>query len=77
MKINTISPDEHSFFQIISSIASRPKTLYVAGTLPTEGNPRLTVVAMVGTRKPTSYGKEVTFNLAYKLAQKGVVIVSG
>jgi DNA processing protein len=74
MKINTITPDEHSFFQIINTIASKPKTLYFVGTLPTDRQP---VVAMVGTRKPTSYGKEVTFNLAYKLAEKGVVIVSG
>jgi DNA processing protein len=74
MKINSISPDEHHFFQIIDSIASKPKTLYVVGSLPTD---RLPVVAIVGTRKPTSYGKEVTFNLAYRLAQKGVIIVSG
>lgn len=74
MKINTIAPDEHNFLQIISGIAQHPKMLYVVGSLPTE---RLPVVAMVGTRKPTSYGKEVTFELAYKLAQKGVVIVSG
>ncbi|HEY8886605.1 MAG TPA: DNA-processing protein DprA [Candidatus Microsaccharimonas sp.] len=77
MKINTISPDEHNFFQIISTIALSPKTLYVVGTLPTERFPTTTVVAIVGTRKPTPYGKEVTFNLAYKLAQKGVIIVSG
>lgn len=74
MKINTFSPEEHSFFQIMSGIATLPKTLYFVGTLPTERHP---VVALVGTRKPTIYGKEVTFNLAYKLAQKGVVIVSG
>lgn len=74
MKINTFSPEEHSFFQIMSGIATLPKTLYFVGTLPTDRQP---VVAVVGTRKPTIYGKEVTFNLAYKLAQKGVVIVSG
>lgn len=77
MKINTVSPDEHHFFQIIDGIASKPKTLYVVGSLPTERLPKSTVVAIVGTRKPTSYGKEVTFNLAYTLAQKGVIIVSG
>ena len=74
MKINTFAPDEHEFLQIIKSIALEPKTLYVIGSLPTSRPP---VVAIVGTRKPTPYGKEVTFKLAYKLAQKGVVIVSG
>ena len=77
MKINSISPDKHNFLQIISTIAKRPETLYFVGTLPKVGFPETTVVAFVGTRKPTSYGKEVTFNLAYKLAQKGVIIVSG
>jgi len=51
-----------------------PKTLYYIGKVPSG---RLPVVAVVGTRKPTPYGKEVTFNLAYNLAKKGVVIVSG
>jgi DNA processing protein len=74
MKINSFIPDEHEFFQIISTIALKPKRLYFVGTLPTD---RVPVVAMVGTRKPTSYGKEVTFNLAYKLAQKGIIVVSG
>lgn len=77
MKINRLSPDEHKFFQIITGIALKPKTLYFVGTLPTERLPDVKVVAIVGSRKPTSYGKEVTFNLAYKLAQKGVIIVSG
>ena len=75
MKIKAITPDESVFLQIIDTIALKPKTLYFVGSLPKE---RLSsVVAIVGTRKPTSYGKEVTFNLAYRLAQKGVVIVSG
>ena len=74
MKIKAISPDESIFLQIIESIALKPKTLYFIGSLPKE---RLPVVAVVGTRRPTSYGKEVTFNLAYKLAKQGIIIVSG
>lgn len=74
MKIKSISPDEDVFLQMIAGIAVTPKTLYVVGSLPPK---RLPAVAIVGTRKPTSYSKEVTFNLAYTLAKKGVVIVSG
>lgn len=44
------------------------------GILPSERRP---TVAIVGSRKPTTYGKEVTHQLAYELASKGVVIVSG
>jgi DNA processing protein len=76
MKIKTILPDEHNFLQIINTIVSKPKTLYFVGTLP-QRTLGVKVVAVVGTRKPTSYGKEVTFDLAYKLAQKGIIIVSG
>ena len=34
-------------------------------------------MAIIGSRKPTAYGKDVTYKLAYDLAKSGVVIVSG
>ena len=74
MKINKIRPDEHNFTQILSNIADPPKSLCYIGKLP-ENNPP--VVAIVGARKPTPYGTEVTQRIAYDLAKKGVVIVSG
>lgn len=74
MKINTISPQGNNFTQIVTSIALVPKKLYYIGTLPAERRP---AVAIVGTRKPTAYGQEVTYRLAYDLAKRGVVIVSG
>jgi len=74
MKINSIPPDEANFLQIISGIANVPKKVYYIGSLPQQ---RSAVVAIVGTRKPTTYGKEVTFKIAYDLAKKGVIIVSG
>jgi DNA processing protein len=74
MKINTISPQDHIFLQIIVNIAKPPKKLYFIGKLPDK---RLPSVAIVGSRKPTSYGKEVTYQLAYDLARQGIVIISG
>lgn len=74
MKINSISPQKHKYLQIIDTIAKVPKTLYFIGHLPDQ---RLPTVAIVGTRKPTAYGKEVTYQLAFDLARKGVVIISG
>lgn len=74
MKINAISPDESNFLKILDSIAKTPKRLYYAGVLPPE---RTVAVAIVGTRRPSSYGKEVTHRLASDLAKRGVVIVSG
>ena len=74
MKINTYSPEKEKYLKILSDIANPPKKLNCSGSLPTE---RIATVAIVGTRKPTSYGKEVTHQIAYELASRGIVIVSG
>ncbi len=74
MKINKIRPQENNFTQIITSIAVTPKTLYYIGTLPEQRRP---TVAIVGTRKPSRYGAEVTQHFAHELAKRSVVIVSG
>lgn len=74
MKINRITPDKHTFTQIISGIAKPPKSLYFIGNLP---ETRLPSVAIVGTRKPTHYGREVTERIAGELAAQGIVIMSG
>ncbi len=74
MKINRATPDKHKYLQIMSSIAKPPKSLYFIGEIPTT---RLTSVAIIGTRKPSPYGKEVTTLLANDLAKRGVVIISG
>jgi DNA processing protein len=74
MKINDISPLSHPYLQILGSIDKVPKKLYYTGTLPEFRRP---TVAIVGTRKPTAYGKQVTEKLASELASKGVVIISG
>ena len=74
MEINRICPDEHNFTQRLASIANPPKSLCFMGTLPTSGAP---VVAIVGSRKPSAYGREVTEQLASDLAKAGYIIVSG
>lgn len=74
MKINEIPPLENPYLQILESIAKCPERLYVMGNLPAE---RQVSVAIVGSRKPTAYGKEVTQQLAFELAKRGMVIVSG
>ena len=74
MNINSTSPQENNYLQILESIAKPPKRLYYTGKLPAN---RLPTVAIVGTRKPSSYGREVTERLAFDLAKQGIVIVSG
>jgi len=74
MKINKILPQDNKFIQITEFIALKHKILYYCGTLPDK---RLPAVAIVGSRKPTTYGIEVTTKIAGDLAQRGVVIISG
>ncbi len=60
----------------LQTIPNPPKQLYARGIDLQEiiKRPR---VAIVGSRKPTAYGKAVTATLATELAGQGVVIVSG
>lgn len=74
MKINKITPGKHKYFEVLDTISKPPKNIFFIGSIPVDHKK---TVAIVGTRKPTSYGKEVTHTLAYDLAKHGVVIVSG
>ena len=74
MKINAISPDYPEYLKIIQTIATPPKRLWYIGKLPEN---RLPTVAIVGTRKPTAYGREVVEHLSGELAKHGVVVASG
>lgn len=57
------------------TIASPPKALYVEGNLA--AILQSPSVAIVGSRKVSAYGREVTQRLATELAQQGIVIISG
>ena len=74
MKINKITPDDNEFTKTLTSVVPKPQALYYIGTLPAV---RQAAVTIVGTRKPSKYGQEVTHMFAYELARRGVVIVSG
>jgi len=67
IKINRATPDKHKYLMPLSSISTPPKTIFFRGTLPEK---RIPTVAIIGTRKPTSYGK-------VELASQGVAVVSG
>lgn len=73
-KIKKISPQSHFYLQILEDIYKPPDKLYCLGELPPE---RIPTVAIIGTRKPSHYGREVTERLSYDLAARGVMIVSG
>ena len=74
LSISKITPDKSAFLSPLTNIFQPPKDIYFYGDLPTERRPS---VAIVGSRKPTVYGREMTHKFAYALAQRGIVIVSG
>ena len=59
---------------ILKEIPDPPPLLFVKGHLCPEDE---WAIAMVGTRKATTYGREVARRLARDLAQNGVTVVSG
>jgi len=58
----------------LKEIETPPPVLYLRGTITEEDD---WAVAIVGTRKMTSYGRQVADELAAYLAHNGVTIVSG
>jgi DNA processing protein len=74
VEIKHINPRGHQYLELLKELAHMPALLYLKGSLPAN---RQISVAIVGSRKPTPYGKEVTFKLAYDLAKRGIVIISG
>lgn len=61
--------------KLLRLLADPPVLLYVRGKLPRMDD-RL-CIAIVGTRKMTTYGRDNAFRLAYELASAGAIVVSG
>lgn len=72
MNIQQINYNDNTFPALLRTIATPPKKLFCLGTIPD-----LPMVAIVGTRRPTNYGRQVTYRIAADLAQAGICLVSG
>lgn len=72
-EIKKISLSEEGYPEILKKIKNPPKILYFKGKLKRK-EPCL---AIVGTRRYSSYGKEIAFSFAKDLAKRGITIVSG
>jgi len=71
--IKVITIEDKNYPKLLKQIDSPPFVLYIRGSVEVLSEPSL---AVVGTRKPTSYGLEASRKLVTVLAQK-LVIVSG
>ncbi len=66
--------EDEGYPKLLAEIPDPPPVLYVRGELKLED---AWAVAVVGTRRASTYGREVTRRLVSVLAQSGVTIVSG
>jgi len=73
LNIKVITLPDESYPKLLKEIPDPPPVLYAKGELPTETRS----IAVVGTRKMTSYGREVTEILVRDLVAAGFTIISG
>jgi DNA processing protein len=76
LNVNSLKPNDPCYPDSLNIIAKPPKQLFWTGNEPKNWLD-LPKVAVVGSRKITPYGRDVTNKLAFELARAGVVIISG
>lgn len=72
--IHILTWDDDAYPQRLKEIEQPPPVLYVRGDYLPED---LFAVAIVGTRRVTSYGRQITEELSSFLAANGITVISG
>jgi DNA processing protein len=75
LRISVITMKDRDYPTLLKDIPNSPPVLYVAGTLKKEEDQF--ALGVVGTRKASAYGRQVTEQFAKELAQGHVTVVSG
>lgn len=73
-RIRAVRYDEEGYPERFRMLSDRPYCMFYQGTLPEKNLPAL---AVVGSRRPSIYGEEMTEDFAGALAGAGIVIISG
>ncbi|MFA6427781.1 MAG: DNA-processing protein DprA [Candidatus Magasanikbacteria bacterium] len=71
--IHCVTNEDSEYPELLKQIYDPPFCLFVRGKLKTDAFN----LAVVGTRKYTPYGKQVTEEIVGELARQGIVIISG
>jgi DNA processing protein len=71
--IDLIFRDEDNFPHLLKEIPLPPVAIYVKGKI----NPEAVSLSIVGTRKATPDGEEIAYELAKKIAENNIQVVSG
>ena len=72
--ITVLTIQDEDYPRLLREIPASPPVLFVKGTLTDADK---IAVAIVGTRRATSYGREMARRIASELAGAGVTVVSG
>ncbi len=70
------TPADSDYPKLLFAINDPPPVLYYRGNLRLN-DPTMLTVGMVGTRRPSAYGKRWTQRLSRQLTQQGATIISG
>ncbi len=76
-RIVVLTREDRRFPRPLKEISDSPICLYVKGDIDDFDFEKHYLFAVVGTRKPTSYGVNIARKLTYELAFAGFTIVSG
>lgn len=72
--VRALVPEDQEYPSLLRETADSPQVLFVRGSLNNIGKK---ILAVVGTRYPTPYGREVVERLVAELVVSGWVIISG
>src|SRR5581483_1733965 len=74
LDVRALTWHDPSYPRLLNEIADPPPVLYVRGQLAASDD---MAVAVVGTRRPTAYGRQCAEELSAELARAGVTVISG
>ena len=72
--VTILTPADADYPSQLKTVPGRPLVLYVKGDAKALARPS---IALIGTRRATSYGLSVANRMAYDLAKSGFAVVSG
>ncbi len=72
--IQVVTLDDPDYPRLLREVPTAPPLLYLRGTLAATDD---WASAVIGTRSPTTYGREATRHIVGDLAGRGITIISG
>jgi len=72
--LNLYLRDSKEYPELLREISTPPYLLYARGEILPQDE---LAVAIVGTRMPTAYGRQIAYDLAYNIAKNGITVISG